>query len=114
MLQRLVASFCRFPGVKSAILLDGNGLYHAGVVSSGESSPSVEPASETLSRAKIIAKEHNLGNFDQLWVETQNSKTLLAHVGNKYSLVLTCDSMPNIGRLRHEVDRTKVVFSQLL
>ena len=114
MLQRLVGSFCRIPGVISSTLLDANGLYLVGVVSSNEIAPSLDGVKDTMGRAQMIASEHDLGRFDQLWFENNQSNTLLSHISSGYSLIIKCDSTPNLGLLRHEIERAKPVFAQLI
>lgn len=114
MLQRLVGSFCRIPGVISSTLLDANGLYLVGVVTTSEGAPTLDGVKDSISRAQIIASAHNLGQLNQLWLETANSNTLLAQISSGHSLILKCNSTPNLGMLRHEVERAKPVFAQLI
>lgn len=114
MLQRLVASFCRIEGVRSATLLDSSGLHLAGVISGEGGAPVLDAIETGLNRAEAVAAEHGLGAVDQLWLESTDGHLLLARMAAGHTLFIESDGSPNLGRLRYEVERARPAFAQMV
>ena len=114
MLQRLIAGFCQVDGVKGATLLDAQGLHVVGFANEENFVQDTEHAESILQTAEKIAAEHKLGNVDQVWVESDNGNLVVANMTAGHKLILSGDQTPNLGRLRHEVNQARPVFTQLV
>jgi len=114
MLQRLVAGFCRVGGVEMATLLDSNGYHISGFTNGEGFVQNTELATAALQNAEAIAAEHNLGKVDQLWVEKEDGNLVVANLAAGHRLILSGDNSPNLGRLRHEVNKARPAFAELV
>ena len=114
MLQRLVAGFCRIKGVQGATLLDAQGFHVVGFANIADFGQDTDNAATCLHMAEAIAAEHNLGNVDQLWIESDNGVMVIANLAAGHTLLLSGDTTPNLGRLRHEVNKARPAFAELV
>ena len=114
MLQRLIAEFCRIGGVQAATLLDAQGLHVAGFANEEDYVQDTDVAVQSLQKAETVAAEHNLGNVDQLWIESDSGHLVIANMAAGHTLILSSDAVPNLGQLRHEVNRARPAFTQLV
>jgi predicted regulator of Ras-like GTPase activity (Roadblock/LC7/MglB family) len=114
MLQRLVAGFCKIEGVHGATLLDAQGFHVVGFANVVDFVQDSDNAAICLHMAEAIAAEHKLGNVDQLWFESSNGTMVIANMAAGHTLLLTGDSTPNLGRLRHEVNKARPAFAELV
>lgn len=114
MLQRLLASFCRIPGVRVASLIEDLGREQIRVSRQDEGEASLANLSEVLRIARVASEVLGIGEARQCWFEAESGCIMVCPLPGGMSLAIVTDSKPNLGRLSHEIQLRERAISQLL
>ena len=114
MLRRLLASLSRIPGVRSATVVDEHGRLRASLVEDQDDEVFSSEAPTALRDAEELCHDAGIGQIDQIWVSGSEGRYGLARLGAGAALVIVCDRASALGRMRHEVSRSRPTMLELI
>jgi predicted regulator of Ras-like GTPase activity (Roadblock/LC7/MglB family) len=115
MLQRLLATFSRIDGVRSAVVVDAEMTPIATFLDPALAGVEVNfGLLEVLREAERLSSASSLTNLEQIWVESDRGNVLVAPLEDGHVILVSSTDASNIGRLRHEIRARAPVIEDLL
>jgi len=114
MLRRLLASLNRIPGVRGASVVDEHGRMRASLVEDQDENVFSSEIPLALGQANELSKDAGIGSIDQVWATGSDGRVGIASMAAGASLVIVCNRESALGRLRHEVGRSRPTMKELI
>ena len=113
MLRRSLANICQISGISSTRLVDRHGLTIGEVNNSENKLLTDESLSGILVRLRSLTRELGCGEWKEIWGKNNTGIFGFSDVGNERTIFVTSTLEPNLGRVRHEIERNKIMLSEL-
>jgi predicted regulator of Ras-like GTPase activity (Roadblock/LC7/MglB family) len=115
MLRRLLATFSRIDGVRSAVVVNAEMTPIATFLDPALAEVTVNLGIlEAVREAERLSTAAGLSNLEQVWVESAGGNVLVAPLADGHAILVSSENASNIGRLRHEIRARAPVIEDLL
>lgn len=94
--------------------MDEHGRVRASLVEDQDENVFSSEVPLALRQANELCKDAGIGPVDQIWATGSNGRVGIASMAAGASLVIVCNRESALGRLRHEVGRSRPTMKELI